>query len=70
VQLEVFNLLNLLNADWGLLRVPNSALLQHVGQTPGPASQPVFRYDPARAATSTQNVESAYQLQLGVRYAF
>lgn len=70
VQLEVFNLLNLLNADWGLLRVPNGALLQHVGQTPGAASQPVFRYDPARAATSTQNVESAYQLQLGVRYAF
>ena len=70
VQLEVFNVLNLLNADWGLLRVPNGALLQHVAQTTGSSPQPVFRYDPARAATSTQNVESAYQIQLGVRYTF
>jgi hypothetical protein len=70
VQLEVFNLLNLLHADWGMLRVPNAALLQHVGQTTGSSPQPIFRYDPARVASSTQNVESAYQLQLGVRYAF
>jgi hypothetical protein len=70
LQVELFNVLNLLNADWGLLRTPNSALLQHVGQTPSPSPEPVFRYDPARAATSTLNIESGYQLQVGVRYAF
>lgn len=70
LDVELFNVLNLLNADWGLLRTPNSALLQHVGQTPGPSPQPVFRYDPARATTSTLNIESGYQLQLGVRYDF
>ena len=70
LQVELFNVLNLLNADWGLLRTTNSALLQHVGQTPGPSPEPVFRYNPARAATSTLNIESGYQLQVGVRYAF
>jgi len=72
LQLDVFNVLNLLDRDWGLYRVPNAVLLRQVGQTTGPASksQPVFHFDEARPRYDTQNVESAYQLQLALRYSF
>jgi hypothetical protein len=76
LQVDVFNVLNLLNEDWGRLRVvspgPNVALLEQIARTPGPlsASQPVFRFDASRARFDDQNVDSAYQLQLGVRYSF
>jgi hypothetical protein len=72
VELEVFNLLNLIRRDWGLYRVPNTFLLRHVGQTPGTlaTSQPVFTFDPNWQPNSTANVESAYQLQLALRYRF
>jgi hypothetical protein len=75
-QLDVFNLLNLLNPRWGEFRVvtpgPNSSLLEQVGQTAGPASQsqPVFRFNALGAHFDSQNVQSAYQLQLGIRYSF
>ena len=70
LQLEVFNLLNLLNSSWGLLRLPNTTVLRHMGQTAGPATQPTFSFDAAKAGTSTQNLESGYQLQLSLRYSF
>jgi len=70
LQLEVFNLLNLLNSSWGLLRLPNATVLRHMGQTAGPATQPTFYFDAAKAGTSTQNLESGYQLQLSLRYSF
>ncbi len=76
LQLDVFNLLNLLNAEWGEFRVvapgPNASLLAQVGQTPGTAaqSQPIFRLNQAGARFDSQNVQSAYQLQLGMRYSF
>jgi carboxypeptidase family protein/TonB-dependent receptor-like protein len=70
LQLEVFNLLNLLNSSWGLLRLPNETILEHVGQTSGTATQPIFHFTAATAGTSTQNLESGYQLQLSLRYSF
>lgn len=76
VQLDVFNALNLLNANWGKFRVvtpgPNASLLAQVGQTTGtPAqSQPIFRLNQAAARFDSDNLQSAYQLQLGVRYSF
>jgi carboxypeptidase family protein/TonB-dependent receptor-like protein len=70
LQVEVFNLLNLLNPSWGLFRTPNKTILQHVGQTSGSATQPVFQFNTARASTSIQNLESGYQLQLSLRYSF
>ena len=70
LQLEVFNVLNLLNPSWGLLRLPNETILQHVRQTTGTATQPVFHFHAANAGTSTQNLESGYQLQLSLRYSF
>ena len=70
MQLEVFNVLNLVRQSWGLYRVPNDKILQQAGQTTGPGSQPIFDFDPARAKSSTQNLESGYQIQVSVRYAF
>jgi hypothetical protein len=68
---EVFNVLNLLNPRWGLVRIPNTVALQHWRQnvtvTP---SEPVFRFDPNWATHSVSNVESAYQIQLALRYRF
>lgn len=76
LQLDAFNLLNLFSPRLGKVPlIPSGAnfpLLEHVGQTPGPmtVSQSVFRFDPAWATWSTDNVESAFQLQLGARYRF
>jgi hypothetical protein len=76
VQLDVFNVLNLLNSNWGKVKLlpsgANAPLLEHTGQTSGPVatSQSIFRFDPSLVRWSTDNVESAFQLQLGLRYSF
>jgi hypothetical protein len=68
---EVFNVLNLLNPRWGLVRVPNTVALEHMGQditvTP---SEPIFRFHAARAPHDTDHAESAYQIQVALRYRF
>ena len=69
IQLEVFNVLNLLDRSWGLLQVPNPWILQYAGQTAGSAPQHKFVFDTTRIR-SAQNAESGYQLQLSLRYAF
>jgi hypothetical protein len=68
--LDLFNVLNLLDSHWGLYRVSDPRLLEHVGQTPGAVetAQPVFRFDTNRPQWTTLPTESAFQLQLGVRY--
>lgn len=50
-ELDMFNVLNLLNSRWGVYRVAAPALLEHVGQGPGPmeVAQPIFRFDPTRS---------------------
>jgi hypothetical protein len=73
LQMDLFNILNLLNSRWGLYRVadPNfasPALLSQVGETGGASPQPVFHFNPPRWATLT--TESSYQLQLALRYSF
>ena len=72
LQLEVFNVLNLLNARWGLYRVPNTVALQQVGQTTDPngRGQPIFVFEPTKQRYSTRNIESGYQLQVAARYTF
>jgi hypothetical protein len=71
-ELDVFNVLNLLNEDWGVYRVAAPALLEHVAQGPGSpeTAQPIFRYDPTRLEWTTLPTESAFQLQLALRYSF
>ncbi|MFL5580393.1 MAG: TonB-dependent receptor domain-containing protein, partial [Gemmatimonadaceae bacterium] len=70
VELDVFNVLNLLNGAWGHYRVADPVLLEHVREE-GPlgATQPLFHFNPARAEWTLES-ESAFQLQLAVRYRF
>jgi hypothetical protein len=72
VELEAFNLPNLLNGEWGRYRVAAPALLEHVGQTPGSPEEsvPVFRFDVTAPQWTTLTTQSAFQLQLAVRYRF
>jgi hypothetical protein len=71
-QLDVFNVLNLLNRDWGEYRVASPALLEHVGQGSEGAdeAQSIFRFDATRPMWTTLSTESLYQLQLALRYRF
>jgi hypothetical protein len=71
-QLDVFNLLNLLDGDWGRRRLANPVLLEHVGHTSGTAGapEPVFRYLESAGSWTTDPAESAFQLQFGIRYRF
>jgi hypothetical protein len=71
MQLDVFNVLNLLSSSWGLVAVPNPWILQHAGQTTGATPQPKFTFDPDPSKRrSVRNADSAYQLQLSLRYSF
>ena len=72
VQLDIFNVLNLMNSQWGLMRLPNINVLEHVAQTPGApnVSRSVFRFDPALQHDNSANAESSYQLQVAMRYRF
>jgi hypothetical protein len=79
-QLDVFNFLNLLNANWGQQPLPPNGggsvpLLTQVGQTSGgltgpDGSQGIFTFDPATEKYERRHIGSAYQMQFGVRYAF
>lgn len=71
-EIDVFNILNLLNGGWGEHRVADPRLLEHVGQTEGPPgmAQPIFRFDTTAPRWTTLETESAYQLQLALRYRF
>jgi hypothetical protein len=70
--LDLFNVLNLINSRWGLYRAADPKLLEHVGQTSGTpeTAQPVFRFDQNRPQWTILTTESAYQLQVGLRYRF
>ena len=71
LQLDTFNVLNLLNDSWGHYRQPTVALLQHVAQVPhGTQTMPRFHFNSATRPYTTENLESGYQLQLALRYSF
>jgi hypothetical protein len=80
LQLDVFNVLNLIDPGWGLrrevfadpARQTAPGLLEHYVQTAGPpqSAQPVFRFDPTREAWTTDASESGFQVQLAVRFHF
>jgi hypothetical protein len=64
--------LRMLNGRWGRFRIADPKLLDHVGQILEPieSAQPIFRVDPARLRWTTLQTESAFQLQLALRYRF
>ena len=70
MQMDIFNVLNLLKRSWGQWREADPALLEHVGQivTSSQSSMPLFRFDTTSSEWNTSSVESSYQLQLAVRY--
>jgi hypothetical protein len=72
LELDVFNVLNVLKSEWGHYRVAAPALLEHVGQTSADAAtaQPTFRFDTTAPKWETLRTESAYQLQVALRYSF
>jgi hypothetical protein len=79
VEAQVFNVLNLLNAHWGRLALPTGltlattsqiSLLSQVGQSTGTAPQPIYRFDSTMSQYDSQNVDSYYQIQCGIRYSF
>jgi hypothetical protein len=71
-ELDIFNVFNLLNGDWGLYRVAAPTLLEHVAQTPGPPEEsvPIFRFDATAPEWTSLATESAFQLQVALRYRF
>lgn len=71
-EFDIFNVLNLLSSSWGLNRVAQPGLLTHVAQTGSDVltSQPIFRFDTRRPEWETRATESAFQLQLAVRFRF
>ena len=82
IQLDVFNFLNLLNKDWGVIDLPTlsptfpdqRALIQN-GRNPGPLNQsiPTFTFDTRlrdNGPWAGTTVASNYQMQLTLRYAF
>ena len=79
LELQVFNLLNLLNSSWGRLALPTGTslattsqipLLSQVGQTTGPGAQPIYRFDSKMRRYSDENFDTYYQLQFAIRYTF
>ena len=71
-EIDAFNLIHLVKASWGLFQTASPRLLEQVRQTAGSpqTSQPVFRYDTARAEWVVLPEESAFQLQVALRYRF
>ena len=71
VQLDVFNVLNLMNAEWGRRLEADPTLLEHAGQTTAPASstRPIFRFAGDGPRWTVAN-DSAFQLQVAARYRF
>jgi hypothetical protein len=72
VQLEIENVLNLLDARWGLQREAAPGLLEQVGQMGDApqASRPIFRFSSTNEGWTTNAGDSAFQLQIALRYRF
>ncbi|HMC54560.1 MAG TPA: hypothetical protein VKH19_05270, partial [Gemmatimonadaceae bacterium] len=81
VEMQLFNVLNLLNRRWGRVPIPAGLatpsaqvnLLTQTAQTARTATSParsVFRFDPATRRFDATNIDSYYQIQLGVRYSW
>jgi hypothetical protein len=71
-ELQLFNVLNLLDREWGQYRLARPQVLEHVGYTPAASGlpQPVFRFAATSDRWTTLESESRFQLQLALRYRF
>jgi outer membrane receptor protein involved in Fe transport len=78
LEVGIFNLLNLLDEDWGRIKTIGGTVfysddpLQMVGFDEG-TNQPIFQFDPANLENRyqvTTALGNSYQVQMGLRYAF
>jgi hypothetical protein len=78
LEIGIFNLLNLLDEDWGVVKTVGAGVfysddpLQQVGFDAG-SNLPVFTFDPANIENrfvTTSTLGNSYQVQMGLRYAF
>jgi len=79
LEVQLFNLLNLLDRQWGRMQLPGGTvptttnqipLLSQVGETTGALAQPIYRFDVATQRYQSENADSFYQIQLALRYSF
>ncbi len=76
LQADVFNFLNLLNEDWGVVRTASGLstqnLLTHVAQSSADVSTslPIVQFNPDFQQFLTESLGSNYQIQLSARYEF
>ena len=73
VMLNIINFANLLNKDWGKSEfVTNQAsqVLQTQSTTPVNGRVQFRAFGPDRREFNTSNLNSRYQIQLGLRYSF
>jgi carboxypeptidase family protein len=79
LELQVFNVLNLLNPSWGRVQLPEGAvpattnqiaLMSQTGETTGVQPQPIYRFDTSMRRYSSENYDTYYQIQLAVKYTF
>jgi carboxypeptidase family protein/TonB-dependent receptor-like protein len=79
LEVQVFNVLNLVNRHWGQVQLPGGTpptttsqvpLLSQVAQTAGALSVPVYRFDTMTRRYSFDNTDSYYQIQFAARYSF
>ena len=78
LEIGIFNLLNLLNEEWGVVKTVGGTVfyqedvLQQVGADPA-TNLPVFTFDPVNVDnryTVTSVLGNSYQIQIGLRAAF
>jgi hypothetical protein len=78
LEVGVFNLLNLLNSDWGQVKSVDGtvfftdAVLTMV-DADDTTRQPIFQFDPGKVAGRFEKISTptnSYQIQVGLRYAF
>ena len=73
LELQLFNVLDLLNREWGRYRLAVPEILEHTAQIVGSSpeeGQPVFRFDANAPQWEPLQAESAFQLQVGLRFRF
>lgn len=79
VQLEIFNLANFINRDWGAYRsvgfggvIPAlNYATKEAGSMVGPSgARPIFTWNPTYKFANQQNVASNYRMQVSMRYSF
>lgn len=77
LEIGIFNLLNMLNSDWGQIKTVGGTVfyqedpLQFVAAAPD--GTPIVQFDPAQLDSrfiSNGSLANSYQVQFGMRYAF